>query len=69
MPELVTDDDCACTKDPIPQCGCCYKFELEQKQHEGTSRVTLVLPSGGFSLIKVLETLLGVGDIPTDMRF
>ena len=69
MPELVTDDACACTKDPIPQCGCCYGFELQDKQHKSKSRFTPALHSGGFSVIEVLETLLGVGDIPTGMRF
>ncbi|CAH3194180.1 unnamed protein product [Porites evermanni] len=31
--DFVTDDRCSCTKDPVPQCGCCADFKYEEKTH------------------------------------
>ena len=34
-PDFVEEEPCGCTKDPVPQCGCCDKFEFDGKDHNG----------------------------------
>ena len=34
-PDFVKDEPCGCNKDPVPQCGCCGKFEFDGKDHSG----------------------------------
>ena len=34
-PDFVKDEPCGCNKDPVPQCGCCGKYEFDGKRHSG----------------------------------
>lgn len=34
-PGLAGNNLCGCSKEPVPQCGCCDEFEFDGKDHKG----------------------------------
>lgn len=52
---FVADDHCACTKEPVPQCGCCYEFKFQQKQHKICTNITSVKDEKALRFTVILD--------------
>ncbi|KAJ7323415.1 hypothetical protein OS493_031890 [Desmophyllum pertusum] len=64
---------CGCTKEPVPQCGCCAEFEFEEKEHKGIVliagiRVTVIYDGDVLfnETISVLDIKFGCFYLPMD---
>ncbi|XP_068734988.1 fibroblast growth factor receptor-like 1 [Montipora capricornis] len=53
--DAVVNNYCGCSKEPIPQCGCCYPYKLEEKEHLVCTNVSFVKDQKALRFTVVLD--------------
>ncbi|XP_020623275.1 uncharacterized protein LOC110060818 isoform X2 [Orbicella faveolata] len=54
-PGLAGNNLCGCSKEPVPQCGCCDEFEFDGKDHKVCMNMTYVKEEKGLRFTVVFD--------------